>query len=91
MYDKNNVPRAVGVGLFARVFKETFPLVLVEEEGWLHDMALRENFVESVFVYRRWRTVAEHFSADKLVSSHREHKMLRGHTAKNITVNSDVS
>lgn len=83
VYDKNNVPKAIGVGLFARVFKETFPLIPVEEEGRLHDMALRENFLESVFVYRRWRTVVEKFAVDKLVSFHTEHKMLlRAHSEK---------
>jgi len=83
VYDKNNVPKAIGVGLFARVFKETFPLIPVEEEGRLHDMVLRENFIESVFVYRRWRTVVENFSVDKLVTFHTEHKMLlRAHSEK---------
>lgn len=83
VYDKNNMPRAVGVGLFARVFKETFPLIPVEEEGRLHDMVLRENFIESVFVYRRWRAVAKDFSLAKLVAFHTEHKMLlRAHSEK---------
>lgn len=83
VYDKNSVPRAIGVGLFSRVFKETFPLIPIEEEGRLHDMALRENFLESVFVYRRWRTVIENFSVDKLITFHTEHKMLlRAHSEK---------
>ena len=83
VYDKNNVPKAIGVGLFARVFKETFPLLPVEEEGRLHDMVLRENFIESVFVYRRWRSVVENFSLDDLVTFHTEHKMLlRAHSEK---------
>lgn len=81
VYDKNNVPRAIGVGIFARIFKETFPLIPVEEEGRLNDMGLRENFLESVFVYRRWRTVVDNFSLDKLVTFHTEHKMLlRAHS-----------
>lgn len=83
VYDKNNVPRAIGVGLFARIFKETFPLIPVEEEGRLNDMGLRENFLESVFVYRRWRTIVENFTLDKLVTFHTEHKMLlRAHSEK---------
>lgn len=83
VYDKNNVPRAVGVGLFARKFKEAFPLIPVEEEGRLNDMGLRENFIESVFVYRRWRSVVLNFSLEKLVSFHTEHKMLlRAHSEK---------
>ncbi|BHH85991.1 YbgA family protein [Desulforhopalus sp. 52FAK] len=83
VYGKNNMPRPVGVGLFARAFMERFPLIPVEEEGRLHDMVLRENFIESVFVYRRWRALAEDFSLDKLVHFHTEHKMLlRSHSEK---------
>lgn len=83
VYGKNNMPRPVGVGLFARKFKERFPLIPVEEEGRLHDMVLRENFIESVFVYRRWRGVVEQFTLDNLVQFHTEHKMLlRAHSEK---------
>lgn len=83
VYGKNNMPRAVGVGLFARAFMERFPLIPVEEEGRLHDMVLRENFIESVFVYRRWRTLKSAFTLDKLVHFHTEHKMLlRSHSEK---------
>jgi len=83
VYGKNNMPRAVGVGLFARAFKERFPLIPVEEEGRLHDMVLRENFIESIFVYRRWRTLKSDFTLDKLVHFHTEHKMLlRAHSEK---------
>ncbi len=59
VYDGNNVPRAVGVGIFARAFKAHFPLLPTEEEGRLHDPILRENFIEQIFVYQRWREVAE--------------------------------
>lgn len=83
VYDANNVPRSIGVGIFARIFKERFPLIPVEEEGRLHDMVLRENFIESVFVYRRWREIIRDFSLDRLVHFHTEHKMLlRSHSEK---------
>lgn len=83
VYGKKNMPRPVGVGLFARVFKDRFPLIPVEEEGRLHDMVLRENFIESVFVYRRWRLIVENFTLDKLVHFHTDHKMLlRSHSEK---------
>jgi uncharacterized protein YbbK (DUF523 family) len=83
VYDKNNVPRSVGVGLFARVFKEHFPLLPMEEEGRLHDIVLRENFIESVFLYRRWRNILESPTAGKLVRFHTEHKLLlRAHSEK---------
>ena len=83
VYDNNNVPRAIGVGLFARIFKEHFPLLPVEEEGRLHDMTLRENFIESVFVYQRWRETLTQFTIDSLVTFHTGHKLLlRAHSEK---------
>lgn len=83
VYGKNNMPRSIGVGLFARAFKDRFPLIPVEEEGRLHDMILRENFIESVFVYRRWRSVVKDFTLEKLVLFHTDHKMLlRSHSEK---------
>ena len=83
VYDSNNVPRAIGVGLFARIFKEHFPLLPVEEEGRLHDMTLRENFIESVFVYQRWRETLTQYTADSLVTFHTRHKLLlRAHSEK---------
>jgi uncharacterized protein YbgA (DUF1722 family)/uncharacterized protein YbbK (DUF523 family) len=83
VYDKNNMPHAVGVGLFARAFKDRFPLLPVEEEGRLHDMVLRENFIESVFVYRRWRDTVSKFTTGSLVMFHTNHKLLiRAHSEK---------
>jgi len=83
VYDTNNVPRAIGVGLFARIFKEHFPLLPMEEEGRLHDIKLRENFIESVFVYRRWRTLLSKPTSGKLVNFPTEHKLLlRAHSEK---------
>lgn len=83
VYDHNNVPSAVGVGLFAHAFKQRFPLLPVEEEGRLHDIVLRENFIESVFVYKRWRETVESFTPKKLVTFHTEHKLLlRAHSEK---------
>ena len=76
VYDGNNVPRAVGVGIFARTFKDHFPLLPTEEEGRLHDPLLRENFIEQIFVYQRWREVADAPTAAKLISFHTTHKLL---------------
>lgn len=76
VYDKNNVPKAEGVGLFARAFMERFPAIPVEEEGRLHDPVLRENFIEAVFVYRRWRNTLNGFTPQKLVAFHTAHKLL---------------
>jgi uncharacterized protein YbbK (DUF523 family) len=43
------------VGIFARMFMDHFPLLPVEEEGRLHDVDLRENFIDRIFVLRRYR------------------------------------
>jgi uncharacterized protein YbgA (DUF1722 family)/uncharacterized protein YbbK (DUF523 family) len=83
VYDANNMPHMVGIGLFAREFKNRFPFLPVEEEGRLHDMTLRENFIESVFVARRWRDTVTTFTVDKLVTFHTRHKLLiRSHSEK---------
>jgi uncharacterized protein YbbK (DUF523 family) len=42
-----------GRGAFAAVLLDRLPLLPVEEEGRLHDPALRENIVERVVAYRR--------------------------------------
>lgn len=76
VYDQNNVPRSIGVGLFAKAFMTHFPLLPVEEEGRLHDILLRENFIESIFVYKRWRDVLASPSSAKLVDFHSRHKLL---------------
>ena len=77
VYDAGGMPHKVGVGLFARIFMEHFPLLPVEEEGRLHDPKLRENFIERIFVYKRWREMlAAGKTLGRLVSFHTRHKLL---------------
>jgi uncharacterized protein YbgA (DUF1722 family) len=77
LYDRNGVPGKQGVGLFARVFMEQFPLLPVEEDGRLHDPHLRENFIECIFVFKRWRDMlAKGGTAADLVDFHTRHKLL---------------
>jgi uncharacterized protein YbgA (DUF1722 family) len=77
VYTEKGMPAKSGVGIFARIFMEHFPLLPVEEEGRLHDPRLRENFIERIFVFRRWR---ELLSTKKtrggLVGFHTKHKLL---------------
>ena len=54
VYNKG-IPAKSGRGLFAAAMVEHFPLLPVEEEGRLYDMTIRENFIERVFAYRRWK------------------------------------
>ena len=77
VYSAKGVPAKSGVGLFARVFMEHFPLLPTEEEGRLHDPGLRESFIERVFTLKRWRdTVAGGPRAGRLVAFHTVHKLL---------------
>jgi len=69
-------PRRDGVGAFAAVLRARLPLLPVEEEGRLHDPALRESFVERIFAYARWKAaVARGMRRGDLVAFHTAHKL----------------
>ena len=77
VYSDKGMPERKGVGIFARMFMEHFPLLPVEEEGRLHDPKLRENFIESIFTLKRWRDLLkDHPTRGKLVAFYTEHKLL---------------
>ncbi|MCX5907048.1 MAG: DUF523 and DUF1722 domain-containing protein [Deltaproteobacteria bacterium] len=77
VYDPNGVPAKIGVGIFARTFREHFPLLPVEEEGRLNDPKLRENFVERIFALKRWREIlARNPALNNLIAFHTGHKLL---------------
>ncbi|MDZ4184568.1 MAG: DUF523 and DUF1722 domain-containing protein [Desulfuromonadales bacterium] len=66
-----------GRGLFAAAVARNFPLLPMEEEGRLNDAPLRENFIERVFSYRRWKDfLAGAPTLGKLVEFHTAHKLL---------------
>lgn len=87
IYTEAGMPNATGSGLFARAFMDKFPLLPIEDEGRLHDPGLRENFIERIFVYRRWQEyLKEDGSLGGLVSFHTEHKLLlMSHSQKHYT------
>jgi len=76
-----------GTGIFAKVFMDRFPLLPVEDEGRLHDPDLRENFIERVFVYKRWRElIAGRRSIGALVTFHTRHKyQVLAHSTRHYT------
>ncbi|MGB3088127.1 MAG: DUF523 and DUF1722 domain-containing protein [Phycisphaerae bacterium] len=77
VYGAGGVPRKVGVGLFARAFMDCFPLLPVEDEGRLHDPALRENFIERVFALKRYRdALSAKGGRGALVAFHSAEKLL---------------
>jgi uncharacterized protein YbgA (DUF1722 family)/uncharacterized protein YbbK (DUF523 family) len=86
VYDDKGVPRKIGMGVFARVFMEHFPLTPVEDDGRLHDPLLRENFIERIFTYRRYRQVMEEKKdVGHFVEFHTRHKLLlMAHSPKHL-------
>ncbi len=71
------MPSRRGRGLFAAAFMDAYPAIPVEEEGRLGDPALRENFIERVFAYRRWRALVDGDpSRGAVVAFHTAHKFL---------------
>ena len=77
IYDANGVPSNRGVGMFAMAFMKHFPLLPVEEDGRLHDPGLRENFIERIFVFKRWREMlVKGRKIGSLVEFHTQHKLL---------------
>jgi uncharacterized protein YbgA (DUF1722 family) len=83
----SGIARRDGIGIYARAVLERFPLLPVEEEGRLHDLPSRENFVERVLCYRRWRDlVAGGLTRGKLVAFHTAHTLLMlAHSPKHYT------
>jgi uncharacterized protein YbgA (DUF1722 family)/uncharacterized protein YbbK (DUF523 family) len=77
VYAGKGAPVKKGIGMFARVFMEHFPLLPVEEEGRLHDVNLRENFIERIFTLKRWRELLnDNMSRARLIDFHTRHKLL---------------
>jgi uncharacterized protein YbgA (DUF1722 family)/uncharacterized protein YbbK (DUF523 family) len=69
--------RKSGIGLFARAFMKRFPLIPVEEEGRMHDIMLRENFIVRVFAYDRWVELKSSGPRPRdIIEFHERHKYL---------------
>jgi uncharacterized protein YbgA (DUF1722 family)/uncharacterized protein YbbK (DUF523 family) len=88
VYSEKGMPQQKGVGIFARAFTERFPLLPVEDDGRLHDPGLRENFIERIFVMRRWQEVATSKPAlAPLIAFHSRHKyLILAHSTKHYQV-----
>lgn len=87
VYDEHGMPRRTGTGIFPREVMNRFPLLPLEEEGRLNDMALRENFIERVFAYYRWTELLKNDpTPGGLVRFHTAHKLtLMAHSPKHYT------
>ena len=77
VYDTKGAPSRDGVGLFAAALMQAMPWLPVEEEGRLNDPSLRENFIERVFTYYRWRQMmASGLTVPALMDFHQRHKFI---------------
>ena len=76
VYHVNGNPNANSQGLFAKALMQLNPCLPVEEEGRLCDPVLRENFIERVFIFRRWKDMINAgLTAEKLIQFHSQHKL----------------
>jgi len=76
VYNEDGMPSRNGTGIFPREVMRRFPLLPLEEEGRLHDMHLRENFIDRVFAYYRWTNLlADTPTPGALVKFHTAYKM----------------
>lgn len=65
-----------GVGLFTAALLETYPWLPVEEDGRLHDPALRESFIERVFALQALNTLrANGLTRRALLDYHSRYKL----------------
>ena len=74
---KGEIPERTGVGLYAAQLMKNFPHLPVEEEGRLGDAIIRENFIQRVFVYARWKVLCrENLSWKSITDFHANHKYI---------------
>lgn len=77
VYTSSGMPGKKGAGIFGGAFTRHFPIIPVIDDGRLHNLSLRENFIERVFVYRRWKEfLKKGGSVRDLISFHTEHKLI---------------
>ena len=74
---RHDVPARNGVGVFADYLQQHFPTLPIEEEGRLGDPALRENFIQRVFIRHRWQQLCRQgLTMHALMTFHSRHKLI---------------
>jgi uncharacterized protein YbgA (DUF1722 family)/uncharacterized protein YbbK (DUF523 family) len=77
VYGASGTPAGRGAGIFCGAFMRYFPLTPITDDGRLHNPDLRENFVEQVFVYKRWKDFVKNKPRiGDLISFHTDLKLL---------------
>jgi len=84
VYQDKGVPSKTSRGIYAKILAEKYPNLPIEEEGRLQDPMLRENFLERVYIYRRWQELIESgITKQKLINFHTIHKFtIMAHSPK---------
>ncbi len=74
---QHDIPARTGTGVFAAFLQQQFPTLPIEEEGRLGDPALRENFIQRVFVRYRWQLLCrDGLTLHALMRFHSRHKLI---------------
>lgn len=77
VFQQNGRIKYSGVGIWARMVMDRFPLLPCEDDGRLHDDRIRENFISRVYTLMRWKEAfSGHMDSGRLVDFHTRHKML---------------
>ena len=77
VYMPSGVVTKTGKGLFGGAFMKHFPLIPVQDDGRLHNPGFRENFIERIFVLKRWQEFKKKGASIKdLIGFHTDHKLL---------------
>ena len=76
VYSQTGIMSRAGTGIFAKAFMEKFPYIPVEDDGRLCAPDLRENFIERVFVFKRWKEFKKKGAVKDLIEFHTDHKLL---------------
>jgi len=77
IYTSSGIPSNKRKGIFGGAFMRYFPLIPVIDDGRLHNPNLRENFIEQVLVYKRWKEfLKRHTKIRDLIAFHTNLKFL---------------
>ena len=77
VYMPSGMVTKTGKGLFGGAFMKHFPLIPVQDDGRLHNPGFRENFIERIFVLKRWQEFKKKGASIKdLIAFHTDHKLL---------------
>jgi len=74
---KGSMPERKGTGIYAKQLIKNFPHLPIEEEGRLADPIIRENFIQRVFIYQRWKELTDDMTSwNSVYEFHAQHKYI---------------